>query len=227
MIAANDNRPAIAYASNGVSLPRFSFTELRPAPVVEQDDIEPDVVGNVPLEDAFGRGYFSDGQRLAVGWWIEQQTACEVSFGEGSLATAGGGRQSFISRPREALFAQEVAADRSMALGRVYKLLRLQSPNYRSRGLADVIDAAVFMQAAMSDLAPPRLVFPVKKRAIAGRIRLGAGLENVARFIGPGCTMPEAREIAEAAADACMALVAVRALRPANDNLPAVRRAAA
>ncbi len=224
MIAANDNRPA--YASNGVSIARLSFMPERPAPARDDvpDDAEPDPIGNVPLADLFARGLFNDEQGLAVAWWVRQATAYQVSYGAGMMAAAGGVHQPFVSRPPDALWGPEEAIDRRAASARVLRLLRLGSS---SNGLADAIDAAVFMRADMSSLAPPRLVFPAKKRALAGRIRLGAGLNIVARFIGPGCTITEAREIAEAAADACLALVATRRLRADNDNAPAARRLAA
>ncbi|MGO4677519.1 hypothetical protein AB4Z40_31975 [Bosea sp. 2YAB26] len=199
---------------------RVSFVPDRPAREEEakwDEDIEPGPIGQVPLEEAIKKGFFTRDQCLAIDWWVTTHTACEVSYGGGGMKV-GGVTVTFTSRPADALFAQELAADRAMSLGKVFRLL---GP------LREVIDRAVFLQSTLSDLAPPKMTFPARNVALAGRIRLAAGLDIVSAFASEGgCSAREAQAIAGAAADACWALAARRKLRAANDNLSAVRAVA-
>lgn len=197
MIAANDNEPTMR-----------ELLAHRPAPRAPQPE-PPEPPARSPLAEAIGQGLVPRDHALAVDWWIRTHRATEVDYGGGSMVV-GGVSVPFSSRPRDALFAQELAAERTMALGRVYRLLG---------SLVLIIEAAI-EGAEMRDLAPTGMVFPKEKRAAAGRLRLGAALEIVARFAGDGCTARDALRIKTEASEACCALAAKRRLRAANDNQP-------
>ncbi|MBN9470207.1 MAG: hypothetical protein J0J10_15695 [Bosea sp.] len=215
MIPANDNH-LVAYASNGVTIAHTTGAPIRPAPrpAEPSDDDLAASHGRHPLSEEFAAGRFTPEQGAAVEWWIKQHRPVEVSFGAGSMAAAGGGRRPFISRPRDALFAQEVAAERAMVLGRLYRLFGQVTAADLILVLNDALDGA-----EMRDLAPPQMTFPKEKQAAAGRIRLGAALGIVGHYADGGYSIRHCMDIVTAAADSCWALAAKRKLRAANDNL--------
>jgi hypothetical protein len=217
MTPANDNR-LVAYASNGVTIAHTTGAPIRPAarPAEPNDEQLAESHGRVPLAEEFTAGRFTPEQGTALEWWLQQHKPVEVSFGAGSMATAGGGRRPFISRPRDALFAQEVAAERGMVLAKLYRLFAQATAADLVVVINDAIDGA-----EMRDLAPPRMLFPKEKRAMAGRIRLGSALDIVGAYADGGCSARQAVDIVTAAADACWTIAAKRKLVAANDNLAA------
>lgn len=204
-------------ASNGVTLARVGVVasvdqiDLRLA--ANDNDDAPDAGRNsCPMAEAFSQGLFDDRYRLAVRWWHRHHSGREFSEVRGSsYNNSGGNPVPFICRDPEALFAQEWAAEVSLACEKVYRLL--------GKPLVAIVDAAM-QHAEMADLAPRLHTFPKEKRAKAGRIWLGAAFEIICLFAEDGRLSPVvADRIKHAADDAVMALVAKRKLRAANDNL--------
>ncbi len=212
MTPANDNTPT--QASNGVTLagrpylpPRLVEMEWDAPEPVAADDSD----GNCPLYGAFVAGLFDDRYRDAVRWWVRHHSAQATPGPSGGLQAGGGGYVPFHSRAPDELYGPEWAAEMSLARSKVYRVLGPE--------LVDVT-ARAMEHASIASLAPDVLPIPVKKRALAGRLRLGAAFAIICVFVEDGrVPLGVAERIKEEAYNAILALVAKRALRPANDNL--------
>lgn len=209
MTPANDNSPT--EASNGVSLAGRPFLPPR---VAEPDWDAPEPVaaddsdGNCPLYGAFVAGLFDDRYRDAVRWWVRHHSAQDTPTPSGG--SWNGASLPFSCRARDELYGPEWSAELSLARGKVYRALGPE--------LVDVV-ARAMEHAPMAALSPDVLPIPVKKRALAGRLRLGAAFAIICVIIEDGrISQTVAERIKSEAYTAIMALAAKRSLRACNDN---------